>query len=341
MKRDFSLNNSNDIPTKRVWKPRRFLSLALLIVPVLLATGAYWGYSGDTVVSQPSPTFQTAPAHTGDLVYTIPAVGTVASARQAQLGFGLEGRLLELNVAAGEPVKAGQPLARLDTKNVAIKVAQAESTVRTNQLKLKQLQEGASPEEISAAKAAVDAAMAKYQEASAGPAKAELQAAQGAVDQSAAAVAAAQARLDQLKQGATEAEMTAAQAQVVQSRASLSSAEARLEQLKAGPTQADWGAALGAVDATRANLQAAEARLNDLKAGPDGPEVVAAQAAVDKAKAAVDEARMVSPGQGRVRIWRPGHSTTPPWRGWLRRKGCLVQPICRTPRARWTRREPT
>ncbi len=276
--------------TSSVGRPNYPRTLVLLALPFALVAGAYWFYMSDAARSQPSPAFQTVAASKGALVSTLPTTGSAVSARQAQLGFGRDGRIMELNVAVGDAVKAGQPLAKLDTRDLEIKVAQAESALKVSQLRLEQLRQGISAEEEAAARTAVGAALARYQEVSAGPAEDELQAARATVEHATVAVIAAEATFGQLKRGPTGAEIAAAQAEVDRAAATLTSAEARLRQLEAGPLQEELGTALAALAAAQAKLAGAEARLQRLQATPTQAELTSAQAMVDEARAALTSA---------------------------------------------------
>lgn len=65
---------------------------------------------------------QTAVASLGDLTISASGAGQVVPAQQINLGFDEAGTLIELNVALGDEVSAGQVLARLQTQNSAEKI---------------------------------------------------------------------------------------------------------------------------------------------------------------------------------------------------------------------------
>ena len=64
--------------------------------------------------------------------------GTLAAARSAELGFETPGRLAQVSVHVGDPVKAGQVLATLDTSEISaqLKAAQAQARAAEAQLTL-------------------------------------------------------------------------------------------------------------------------------------------------------------------------------------------------------------
>lgn len=242
-------------------RPRRLSrkQIAVLAAAGLLSVLAgYTGYERTTAGARTAPALQTSPVRMGSLVSTVSATGSVVAARQAKLGFGASGKLAELNVAVGDAVKAGQQMAKLDQQALQLKVAQNESSLRVNQAKLQDLKNGATADEIAAARSSVDQAKAN--------------------------LASVQAKLEQVKAGPSATDLAAAQSSHDSAKASLASAEAKLATLKAGPTASDLAAAQAGVDQARANLASAQAKLEVVKAGPTGSDVANAQSAVNSAK---------------------------------------------------------
>jgi HlyD family secretion protein len=85
------------------------------------------------------------------------ASGTV-EATDAQLGFQVPGRLLEVAVREGERVRAGQVLARLDPSESDARRAQAAAQVEAARAQLAELERGARSEEVVQARAGLDGA---------------------------------------------------------------------------------------------------------------------------------------------------------------------------------------
>ena len=276
----------------RMWKlPRGQFGLLLAAMLLSFAAG-YAGYQRYIAAAQAAPTVQVSPARLGSLISSVSATGSVVPARQAKLAFPSSGKLIEMDVNVGDSVKAGQTLAKIDPQPLQINVNNAQSLLNIAQIKLQQLKDGAATtEDIAAARAAYDAAVAKYGDTVAGATAADLQAAQSAVDQANATQASAQAKLDQTKAGATSADMAAAQAGVDQGRASLNSAKVKLDQLQKNTfTPADWAAAQVAVDSDTSALKTAEAKLAQTKAGATQSDMATAQASVDQVKQALTSA---------------------------------------------------
>jgi len=66
----------------------------------------------------------------------IELTGTLKPWREADLGFETQGRVVGMNVSAGDKVRAGQPLATLDSTMAGAQVSQAESQIRASEANL-------------------------------------------------------------------------------------------------------------------------------------------------------------------------------------------------------------
>ncbi len=89
----------------------------LIITGILLAAllgGAWYLTQPSAADETAAPALQTAKVRTGDLVITANGAGTIVPAAQVELGFRSAGLVAELYVKNGDPVKAGQVLARLE-----------------------------------------------------------------------------------------------------------------------------------------------------------------------------------------------------------------------------------
>lgn len=78
---------------------------------------------------QTPPAAATATAKRGDVTTTVSASGTVAAVNSRTLSFGASGTVASVKVKAGDTVKAGQVLAKLDTGDLADAVNAAEDGV--------------------------------------------------------------------------------------------------------------------------------------------------------------------------------------------------------------------
>lgn len=157
--------------------------LARFLAACALIAGSAW--------AAPAPA-QAVPAGVGptyevvmrDLPQTIAAEGLVEAVRQATLGAQVAGRITELAVKAGDPVRAGQVLARIDARTAEQAVAASRSQV---------------------AEAEANLANARRRHDRNVNLFAQKFVSQAAVDQSEAELKAAQAQVDSLKANAVQA----------------------------------------------------------------------------------------------------------------------------------------
>ncbi len=154
---------------------------------------------------------------------TVSANAEVTPARYATLGFLNGGQRLELFVAEGDTVEAGQVLARVDATSAQAAVVQAEAALKRAEWQLRQLEELPTAESLAAAEAALASAQANYDRLDrAGARQIELDAAQAQIES-------ARTSLNALKAGASTRQLDAARADVAAARAALEQAKAAME----------------------------------------------------------------------------------------------------------------
>ena len=156
---------------------RRTLLWALAAAAVVLGLAAYWAFSG----GRADVRYVTEPATRGHLTVIVTATGSAQPITQVNVSSELSGTIRKVNVDYNSPVKAGQPIAELDTdklkatvENVRArldaakaKVADAAATIvekladyeRKKALAEKQI---ASIKDLDLAKAAYDRAVAAH-----------------------------------------------------------------------------------------------------------------------------------------------------------------------------------
>jgi HlyD family secretion protein len=164
-------------------------------------------------------------------------------------------------VSEGDAVKANQPVARLDSKDLELEVAMRRAEVAGADAKLAELEAGSRPEEIARASAAL------------------MQ---------------AQAQLDELLAGSRTQEIEAARASVQRAEAEKARADmdyARQQQLYEEDVVSarERDKALAAHGSSRAILAEAQEHLRLVKEGPREEQIARARAAVDEAKAWYDQ----------------------------------------------------
>lgn len=165
-----------------------------------------------------------ATAFIGDLSASASASGQLLPQRETELALSRPGRVDHVYVDLGDVVAKGQVLLKLDTGDLERAVQSAEQSLRIQEANLAALTKAANPDDLAAARAAVDGA---------------------------------QAQLDDLLAGPTDQ-------QLAQAKASLDAAQARLDDLVAGPTADELAQARTALDSAKAALQAAKARYDAL-----------------------------------------------------------------------------
>jgi len=167
------------------------------------------------------------------------ASGTV-EATDADLGFQVAGRVLEISVEEGDAVPAGRELARLDTRELDAALVGAQAQLEAAVARLVELERGARPQEVVTAEAAVRAAATRAEEARTERERATTLFDGGAIsrqalDRAASAYEVAAAGLEQaeeqlalVEEGPRTETVRAQTAVVAQARANVARAEATL-----------------------------------------------------------------------------------------------------------------
>jgi len=122
---------SNPSVDTRKYRPLSVLCVALLAVSVVACgkdtTPA--GAEGRAKAQEPRPVRVVA-AEVGPLPRTVTVTGTLAADEEVVAGFKVAGRVSEIAVDLGSPVRKGQVLARLDPTEFRLRVEQAEAALR-------------------------------------------------------------------------------------------------------------------------------------------------------------------------------------------------------------------
>ena len=290
--------------------------LIVAVAVVLIAGLGYIGYpyffSQQAMAEAPA---ETAAVRRGTLLVTVSATGSLVPHSEVSLAFSSGGRVAEVLVEEGQVMEAGQPLARLETDDLALQVAQAEATLKTAEAQLAQVKAGTRPEDIAAAEASLAAArgslassqgtlantQASLARLLAGATDREIEIARLGVDQAKDSRWSAQAQRDAVKGNphAQSSDKDAAEAGVLQAEDAVRIAELQYEETKAGPRDEDVAAARaqveqaqGQVEAAQAQVDQAQAQLEKLENSPTSEEVAVAQAQVDQAEVSLEQARL-------------------------------------------------
>lgn len=270
---------------------RRWSLLLGGIAALVIALFIVWRVQASQKTATP---VQTANVTRGDLNVTLQGSGPVQANRHLDFPFQVGGQVDEVLIKAGDHVKTGQILARLDTRDLDLAVQQAQANVTTAQAKLDATQHGdATSQDLDSAKSAVASAEANLEKTKTGNLT------QADIDNAQAAVSSARLNLEKTKTGnITQADLTNAQAAV-------KAAEANYEKVKTGDiTQADIDSAQAAVraaeanyekvktgnitqadiDSAQASVRAAEANLAQVQAGPTPDQISTVRTALTKAQ---------------------------------------------------------
>jgi len=129
-----------------------------IILIILLAGG---GIGVLVFKNQKKPVqYTTVKVAKGNLTQTVSATGSVESATDINLNFKITGKLNYLGVKAGDLVKTGQILARLEAANASSQVANSQAAVAVAQANLDKVLAGASSQDIEVSEKSVESAEA-------------------------------------------------------------------------------------------------------------------------------------------------------------------------------------
>lgn len=265
--------------TKRTW--------LWIIAIVLVAAVAYFGWRTVRQRSaQQASTVETVAVRSDTILATVTASGTVLPSRSLNLVFPSGGVLASLSVRAGQHVNKGEELAKLDTKQLELTVAQAEATLKINQARLAQTKAGATAADLAAAQAAVESAQGAYEAAKkkTGLKGDQLALAESDLKRTELALQDAQAAYDRVSWRADIGMLP--QASALQ-RATLDYSRA----------QANYRLQVAAVDDTAfrtaaAQLAQAKAQLERLQQSPTAEELAIAEAQVAQSQASLEAAQL-------------------------------------------------
>lgn len=196
---------------------RRRLNIAAIVAGVLvlalIATFAVRSFTG--AQADPLADLTITPVSRGDLTLGISATGQVEPRVQAELAFAAaSGRVAEVLVAEGDEVAAGDPLLRLDSRQLQASRDAAAANLAVAQAELQAVRDGATPEEIAEAQAQIQSAQGNLTQTQGSVTASDIAAARAAVEE-------ARARLAELEAGPASDERTRAASALEEARAEL------------------------------------------------------------------------------------------------------------------------
>jgi HlyD family secretion protein len=160
-------------------------------------------------------------------------VGKVEAGEKADITSKIPAKVSEISVDVGSSVKQGDPIIKLDTKDLEAQVGQANAALATAKANLANAQSGSRPEQIAQAQANVESTRKNYENAKSafdrtnqlysegGMSKQQLETAEGQLKTNEAAFNSAKDSLDMLSKGNTQETLAVYESQVKQAQAAL------------------------------------------------------------------------------------------------------------------------
>ena len=243
--------------------------LAPLALVALLAAGAAYFYS-----ERPEANADGAIRVSGNIEVTA-----------AEVSFKIPGRVTERLVSEGEPVQAGQIVARLDDSELARDVSFRQAEVAAAEAVLAEFEAGSRPEEIAQAEAAARQAQARLAELEAGSRPEEIATAEAAVERARADAVRWESEFDRISRLHEEGVVSTQLLDSVRSsrdmaREQLRSAGQQLSLVREGPRQEQ-------IEQARAALQQARAHFALVQAGPRKEQIAQARARLEQSRQAL------------------------------------------------------
>jgi multidrug efflux pump subunit AcrA (membrane-fusion protein) len=222
-----------------MWRTRRLIWITLAVAALAIGGGTTW-YVLKRPTGSAGPV--TALVTRRDLSATVTATGTVKAmvGAEVKVGSRIPGRVDQLAVQVGDRVKAGQTIARLEQDDLQAAAGKARADLAAAEAKLATVRNGARPQELQTAEAALRQAEAnqllalanrdRYQQLyrDGGIALQVVDTASRDHDVSTAQVRSAREQLSLVREKYTVEDLQYAEAQVLQARAALQIAEANL-----------------------------------------------------------------------------------------------------------------
>jgi HlyD family secretion protein len=231
------------------------------------------------------------------------AIGSFVSANQTTLSFQLAGRIKEIKVKEGAPVKAGDLLAGLDTSMLETQVAQAQAALDTAQAKYDQLR-NPSPADVAAAQASVAFAQAALAQLKT-PTQNDVTMAKADFDKAQAALGTAQAAFDRIGGNTNPFIAMTPQSLALQTASDDYQKALAAYNARINPSDAQLKQALAAVAQAQDQFERlTNPNPNDVKAAQSA--VAQAQAALNLAKQNIANAQIAASFNGTV-LWIGPH----------------------------------
>jgi len=199
------------------------------VLGVLVLGGGYWTYKHFTAKPVAAASI-TSKAKMGNVSKVITATGTVNFPQAIPLTFAQAGKIVELDVKAGDVVKTGQVLAKTDSTKLGTAVLQAQAGVTSAKAKLQSVKDMFNAQSKAQAQAELAGNQAK----------------------------AAQAQDDLTKAQQAGTDLALPQANLTAAQANVTSSQYDVQQQAQGPKSADLQSAQSGIDIAQIQLTSAQ-----------------------------------------------------------------------------------
>lgn len=317
---------------------RRTITILVILAVVIGGSLVLYRYTSQAKEA-PAPDYEIIEVERDNLISTVSATGSIEPEDEVALLFRGASRVAEVLVNEGDPVEIDQVLARLDTTDISLAMAQAETNLAIAQAQLEKLKTPVFDVEIAAAQAAIvsaeataasaraalESAQAGYNDLVSGPSADEMQAAQATLERARIIRDQAQSAYNQvanqpnvgmlpqsaqLQQATVDYETAAANYRIATAKpkaSQLAAARAQIAQAEASVAQAE------------ASLANAQSSLDRLQRGPTDQDLAISEAQVRQSELAIAQARLnetnselVSPISGIATAVNIGAGELPP-----------------------------
>lgn len=135
-------------------------SLLKIIIPSIVGAVIVGGIVYKSV-AKPNVSYETEKIERGTVVQDVSVTGSIASMAKVTLQPEISGKVAEVKVKEGDEVKAGDLLLSIETGDIDAKIAGQRATVSSALARLKELEAGATKEELALTEKAIETAQSR------------------------------------------------------------------------------------------------------------------------------------------------------------------------------------
>jgi HlyD family secretion protein len=276
----------------------RLNGLGVALAAVMLTAACSFGPFAQNQAAEPA---RSATLAKGTLIATVGATGSLQPEAELKVNFQQPGTVAQVNVRAGDAVKKGDVLARLDTTDLDLALAQAQAALGVATANYSRTVEGPRQTDIDAAQAALNAAQANYSKVKAGPAQVDYADAEAALHNAEALLQQAQDAYN-MAYSANPAGIGASPAalQLEQATNNYNAVKARYDRATKGADRAQISAAWQQVQSAKASLDRLQQPTKQFDIDQAHAQIRQAQIQVDQARRRIAQAALVAPRDGVV-----------------------------------------